>query len=221
MRLKKSSALLRIGGKFVLIFVAAYALLILPGSILMRPYASGFISVVNAGVRASDFETDMNLVLLREGSKHDITVRFCPRREHRHRKGQVLFEDGSSAPIKVAGIDSRRVAYQLAAFTLALFLATPVSWKKRLKGALLGLTLVHLYIALFAAFVVMKKIGFLDPTGRGANAKVDGGEELTLLTRVLSGVYDVVAEPPMTFVAPILAWLAVAWKWIGDAVVED
>lgn len=98
---------------------------------------------------------------------------------------------------------SRLIGYWPTAFTVALVLATPMRWWRRLVALLTGLILVNMFIA-GRLTVLLLKGGFADATHR---CRVI--EPSPFWQDALSKLDEVVADnPTFTFVASVFIWLA-------------
>jgi len=97
------------------------------------------------------------------------------------------------------GIDSRAVGWIPTCLIMALILATPLTWPRRIRAVLLGLLLVQTYIlGVLAIYIINQStiVGLLElPAWAGA---ITNGLEYTFVTQMGPG-----------FAIPILIWLLV------------
>jgi hypothetical protein len=103
-----------------------------------------------------------------------------------------------SAP-RILGLDSRGVGWVPTALCLALVLATPLPWRRRLGALLLAALAVQTYILLVLGVYLWNQSGGLLPVAfLPFNSTLGDGLEETLVTQI-----------GPSFVVPALIWLAV------------
>ncbi len=100
---------------------------------------------------------------------------------------------------------SRHVGYMPAAVFLALVLATPVRWKRRVMALILGLVLVHVFVAARLAMILVHKF--------------HGDDSYCLFhwdspwDTVLEVAFRLTAVVPASiYVVPLIIWIAVTFR---------
>ena len=120
------------------LFVVAYGILISPWPGLDRVYALFyrealvFLSGSLAGDSSVRFERSTD-------PKYDVNIVFYDKNR--------LEADGKPTAVGFFGQNCRRDAYVFVAFTIALILATPLSWKRKGLALAWAMIAVHIFIA--------------------------------------------------------------------------
>lgn len=98
------------------------------------------------------------------------------------------------------GVNSHLQGYLPTALFLALILATPLGWKRRVKLMGIGLVLLHVFIAVLLWFVI---VGYTEVSGIGIYRFGD------VMKGFVSNVVHValVNQIGISFVVPMLIWL--------------
>ncbi|MEE9295748.1 MAG: hypothetical protein V3W34_12405 [Phycisphaerae bacterium] len=100
---------------------------------------------------------------------------------------------------------SRHLGYMPAAVLIALVLASPVRWRRRLWALLWGLVLVHAFVVVRFAFILLSIFHGDQPY---ALFRWDPPWD-----RVLEEAFIIIAEVPATiYVVPLLIWIAVTFR---------
>ena len=114
----------------------------------------------------------------------------------------ALADSSGNGPAKMAKIDSRSIGWVPTALTIALVLATPISWRRRLLALAGGVLLIHLFI-----FLTLLSWIWDNSTG------------LSLLT--LSSIWQRVAgeldyalmnQLGVSFSVPVVIWILVTFR---------
>ena len=165
-----------------------YGLLVFPRPLVGPYYAAFFRESANGLVGPT-----------REG----VVIRFRPMvTDARGRDVQLVIQQSGSTRFWTTPISSRMQGYLPTVELLALVLATPIPWKRRIRATIAGLLVVHAFIALriFSAIaysLATAKLGYFSdfsPFWRDVVFKID-----EILTTV----------PSTTFVAPVFIWIIV------------
>ncbi len=114
----------------------------------------------------------------------------------------ALVDNTGKGPVKSAEIDSRSIGWVPTALTIALVLATPIPWRRRLLALAGGVVLIHLFIF----FTLQSWIW-------------DNSADLSLLT--LSSVgqrmvgeldYALMNQLGVSFSVPVVIWILVTFR---------
>ncbi len=179
------------GVGFAVRLLLFYGLFVLPRP-LIGPYYAAFLREGANGLVGP----------AREG----LVIRFRPMEtDSRGRDVQLLVQQSGSTRFWTTPISSRMQGYLPTAEVLALILATPVPWKRRIRAAVAGMLVVHVFIALriysaIAYSLNTAKLGFFSdftPFWRDVVFKID-----EVLTTV----------PSTTFVVPVFIWIIVMFR---------
>ena len=116
-------------------------------------------------------------------------------------------------PVQYVALDSRGIGWVPTALLLALILATPLPWRRRVWALLVGLMAVHGLILISLATAICSGSMAMSPEASGPFwRQVVGGLEETLITQMGAGL-----------VVPVLIWVLVALRkrdlvrWRGGA----
>lgn len=180
----------RLGLVFTLRFAVAYALFAALWPLIHEPYADGYRAVANALFGSFGSRGVARFERLTNGPPHMDT------RLHVSRRDVPGTGRSCQHSTKVTG-------YLLTAEAAALILATPLSWRRRLKALLAGLVLAHtvviarLFIAVLRAFI-----------GDHPSALFTPGP---VCADLIERVFQVTCVwPSFTFTVPLIIWLLVA-----------
>ena len=168
-----------------------YGLLVLPRPLIGPYYAAFFRESANGLV----------------GPSHEgLVIRFRPMEtDARGRDVQLLVQQSGSTRFWTTPVSSRMQGYLPTAELLALILATPVPWRRRIRAMIAGILVVHVFIALriysaIAYSLNTAKLGYFSdfsPFGRDVVFKID-----EILTTV----------PSTTLVVPVFIWIIVTFR---------
>jgi hypothetical protein len=176
---------------FSLRLLLCYAVLIFPWPGLKQAYGALFRSAANAVVSP----------LVSTGK-----VEFVPAQVPNEAWDlEMRMSVPSSSRSWHAEYSSRAWGYLPTAAVIALIVATPIPWRRRIIALASGLLLIHVFIALRVAIAI----------AYGFSWGTDG--EVGILPRAVIEVLlqTVSASPVTSFVAPILVWVLVAFQ-AGD-----
>ena len=175
--------------RFVLWFLLVYSLLMAPWPGLQNTYRTAYV-----GAGQFVFQTLTS----------PDTIRFkAPDVVEREVDTVVLVTHRGAAGWLTLGINSRQGAYLPTVVLASLILATPVPWSRRGASLLLGLVLVHLFIAVRLTIVVLSGYYLM----LGPNA----GTETSLWTKVvLAGVKFAATGQGLGYIVPTIIWVLVA-----------
>lgn len=105
-------------------------------------------------------------------------------------------------PADYLGFDSRAICWLPTALTIALILATPIPWRRRLASMLIGILLIHLYIlAVFAIYIWNQSTTIGVITLPPFAKLITDALEYTFVTQIGPG-----------FAVPILIWILVTFR---------
>jgi len=100
---------------------------------------------------------------------------------------------------------TRRVGYLPTVETVALIVATSIPWKRKWKALLWGLVLVNAFVAVEIGLTLMYSL---------TDERLPAIAVSPSSSRFFARVYEMtVISPTLSFVAPILAWLVVCFRW--------
>ncbi len=118
----------------------------------------------------------------------------------------VLQNSDALPSIGMVRTSSRPIGYWPTAALLSLILATPMRCWRKASGLLVGLVLVHGFVA-FRLTILLLHTGFADPVKkyRLFTPSPRFGEILTSLDKVFAD------DPTFAFVAPVFIWLLVVF----------
>lgn len=205
-------------GRFFLIAMAGYAVVMAPWPGLERGYASLFRSMGNVvfarfwfwrdgsvrflDLHSSDLKSDIRAVVAGR-LPPDFTP---PPPEDVKDTLMILINRRTPGSIGQLRTSSRYVGYEPIAVLIALVAATSLPWSRRAWALLWGMLLVHVFIAFrvtltlaAAGFAADKKYALFDPGALGTS----------VLTRVEGLVSD---DPTVSFVVPVFIWFMVALR---------
>ncbi len=141
-----------------------------------------------------------------EGEKDTLLVL-----QHRERPGKIgLFRSGS-----------RLMAFIPSALFLALLVATPLPWLRRLAVFGIGFVLLHMFI-LFRMWLYVAKVGFAD-TSKQYHIYEFGDFRMDVLRRTSNVLVD---DPTFNYIVPVVIWLITVlaisiWKRRQERVAES
>jgi len=112
-----------------------------------------------------------------------------------------LADPDGRGPVTRQGLDSRSIGWIPTALTLALILASPISWKRRFLASLYGLILVHAFILFSLAVLIWNE-----------------STTVSLITlppfwkTVADGLeYTLIVQMGASFSVPVLIWILVVF----------
>ena len=180
---------------FILFVAVTYLLLVLPWPGLRELYTRYFMAMGNELFQTPGLPT------------HDREVWFrAPKYEHGPDKDvELAIRQGYSDTVWTTPLNSRLLGYLPAAQTIALIVATPIAWRRRVKSLVLGLLLVHAFIAIRLAVSLMYSL---------TKSRIGAMGELTEFWR--SAVFRIeevfTSVPTTSFVVPLLIWMLVTLR---------
>jgi hypothetical protein len=180
---------------FLLRFAVIFGILILPWPGWNRAYAQYFQSLGQM-VFNSTSETPRRVLFGPASGK-------IPGMDTRLRLENLALADSTGkGPVKQTEIDTRSIGWVPTALTLALILATPIPWKRRLAACAGGLVLIHLFLF----FTLQAWIW-------------NNSVELSLLTlsafwqRVVGELdYELMDQLGVSFTIPLVIWIIVTFR---------
>ncbi len=197
-------------GRFFLFAVAVYAMLMAPWPGLQRGYAHLFRGAGNVIFARFWFWPDggvrfLNLKSLQPGDlapsapKIDAVGTFDTLMELRSRRAP-----GSIGYLRTS---SRYIGYGPTVLLIALVVATPLPWPRKVGALLWGLLLIH-------AFIVWRVTLTLTSKGFAANKNYALFDPSPFWTTVLTRTESLVSDDPtVSFVVPAFIWFLVAlWR---------
>ena len=197
-------------GRFTLVAVAVYAILMAPWPGVQRGYAYAFRAVGNAVFARFWFWPDagvrfINLVSLGPGD----LVPGTPAIEAAGTFDTLMELRRHGVPeIGYLRTSSRYVGYGPTVVVIALVLATPLAWGRRGWALWWGMVWIHLFIVLrvtltltASGFAADKKYALFNPSPFWTG----------VLTRAESLVSD---DPTVSFVVPAFVWFLVALRHV-------
>jgi hypothetical protein len=109
-----------------------------------------------------------------------------------------------TAAERTTPIDSRLSGYLPTVVVIALTLATPIRWSRRVNAMLWGLVWVNLFIALREIPTLLYTLTSPPPFHEGLNP---------MWSKLAYRVYEVIGQVPTTsFIVPALIWLVVTFR---------
>jgi hypothetical protein len=136
----------------VLIFIVVYTLLLLPQINVNRAYAELFCKLGNYLFRDFPRGGFVKLSTQSDRGKNDIAL-FLSRADWiKERKLSGVTTDKASD----------RIGYLITAFFVAITLATPVSWKRKLIALVLGLILITAFVMLKLYIIILQSYTLVD-----------------------------------------------------------
>lgn len=117
-----------------------------------------------------------------------------------------------SAPGEIGFLrtSSRLIGYNPIAATIALILATPLPWRRRLRSLLWGLVWVHVFIVVRVS-VWLAALGFGAP-GKGYALFSPGPFIARMLDHSVTVLHE---DPTVSFLVPTLIWFLVAMRLVN------
>lgn len=174
---------------FLLRFLLLYVLLMIPWPGVQSTYSTVFVrsGAFLYGGLGKDYDVH-GAVPDKHGTLGDVVI-VVPR------EGIGLLEPR---------ISSREVGYLATAVTIALILATPTTWRRRLRSVALGLALTCVFVAIRPLFLVL----YLATV----NVQIlTGAVQPTALDKAISAATNFVAfGQPMSYIVPVIIWMLVA-----------
>jgi len=173
--------------RFILGFIGFYIVLLLPWPRVDSAYDFWFhkigraVFVENSGPRMVWFESAAD-------ANHPYAMKICI-------ASRETFKSDGGGLVHGINMDSINFAWHPTALILALFLATPVSWRRRLRGLALTLAVFHLFLWAGLAFAIWynsSNVGLVAFT----HWQTEAGA--ALVQAFLIGV---------TFLIPVLSWM--------------
>ena len=185
--------LLRRVAGFLWRFVLIYGLLIAPWPGWSAAYGRWF-RAFNQSIFVSNEHRMLQFETARDVSPPLDTQITLANRDRVDARGHV--------PAKKLGLDSRGIGWVPTALLVALTLASPVTWCRRLRALLASLLIIHGYIALSVGCYIWNQSTDLDLVTLTPFWKaVAGGLEETLVTQL-----------GPSFVVPALIWFVVTFR---------
>jgi hypothetical protein len=134
------------------VFIVLYTMLLLPQININRLYAEYFCSVGN--FLFEDFPRGgfVNLKTQTDKGGNDISL-FLSRAD---------WMEGTKIKGVTANKDSDRIGYLITAFFIALTLATPVSWKRKLLALFLGFIITTAFVMLKMYIIILNSYTLVD-----------------------------------------------------------
>lgn len=138
-----------------------------------------------------------------------VAIRFeAPRSDRRDWDTVAELRYGEAR--KRVPLDSRIIGYDPTVLTVALIAAMPFGWLRRVLSLLVGLVLVHVFVAVRVVLPVVDALSDADVGifTLAAPLKAVLAETAILITRI-----------PFSYVAPVFIWMVVAvrrrdWVWL-------
>ena len=185
----------RFVGRFLFLFIAVCGLLVVPWPGFYRNYERYFQKVCEVA-----FIGNGGRRILRFAEGHD--ARFPIAVEITLANRDQLDANGRG-PVRILGLDARGIGLTPMALILALTLATPIPWRRRIWALFWGLLLVHVFILFSVGCYIWNQsteIGLitLSPFWKA----IAGGLEETLVTQLGA-----------SFVVPALVWIVVTFRF--------
>ncbi|MEI6070619.1 MAG: hypothetical protein WCS31_02415 [Verrucomicrobiae bacterium] len=181
--------------KFAGLFVLTYGLLIAPWPNWNDFYSSYYRALCNAAF--THFPGDMILQFEKNNAplRPNLSTSISIGNERKiDRQGRY--------PATVLQADTRSLAWTPTALLVALILATPLTWKRKLRALALGLLVIHAYILLITAFWIINRsteVGLVTLIGWQKNF----AEALE---------YTFIEQLGASFVIPVLIWVLVTYR---------
>jgi len=181
---------------FLLRFALFYGILIFPWPGWNNLYSQGFRAVGNAVFGS----TDGNRVLYFEA--HRQTQGLASIDSRIVLGNRDLADSTGKGPVSLLGVDARSIGWTPTALTIALILASPVQWRRRIWALLWGLLLIHAFILLSVAIYIWNE-----------------STNVSLLTlspfwkQIADGLqYTLVTQMGVSFSMPILIWILATFR---------
>ena len=176
-------------------FVLLYGLLIVPWPGFPRAYGDYFRSLIRTVFTADSSDRRILRVEQTQDSPPPIDTKITlANREQIKPDGQ--------GPAKILLLDSRGIGFIPMGLIVALTLATPVPWRRRLPALLAGLLLVHGLVLFSVGVFVWNQSADLDLLSLNPFWKwIAAGCEETFVTQLGA-----------SFVGPVLIWLVVSFR---------
>ncbi len=183
---------------FLIRFLVLYVLLMIPwpgvestyrnlfvgtGDVLYRALGSGY------GVRFDETK------VVGKGEDTAITVR--------HQAARVELQ---------LGINSREIGYLATVVIISLCVATPSAWRRRLRALLIGLGIVHVFIAMRPLVLILYSANADLQMLSGAVAASSGDKAFSAVVQFFG------VGQPLSYIVPIIVWIVVAVR--RDALAE-
>ena len=197
-----SSNLIR---RFLISFLLVFGVLIIPWNGWDEYYAENFRAAGNAifGSGSGNIELEFKSHQeTRGGSTLDSRIVIGNRSQ--------IDADGNY-PVRYLELDTRSLGWIPTALTIALILATPISWPRRARSLLGGLILVHAFILFSIAIYIWNESTGIFPAAPSATWKP--------LTEALQ--YTLITQIGASFSVPVLIWILVVFRSNDYAVIKD
>ena len=198
-----------IAGIFYALFMSSEALMHRYGN-WFRAFNGVFLSPFWFWPEARADALDLNSPTLREEvlSRLDqrvakaLPARFQPPGPEEEKDTLLLLQNSKTlGQIGFQRTGSRLMGYTPTALLIALILATPIPWRRRLVTLIAGLVVVHAFVVLRMTLMVASR-GFAD-----VNEKFRLFTPSTLWTQVLNGAREVFCDnPTFHYVIPVVLW---------------
>lgn len=170
-----------------------YVVMAWPWSIVTRAYASAYRSVCNAC-----FSSMVS----------GASIHFQPITERKRvYDSEIQFVNTRTGANQLALVSSRDPAYYQTAFVIALVLATPLPWRRRLLALAASLVLVHLVILAKVCLTLVHGLN----RGQVAVLHLSHGVERLVTLANREAVNDIVS----VLMIPVLIWMVVMF-FAGD-----
>ena len=188
----------------VAVFIVLYTLLLLPQLKINRLYAEYFCSVGN--FLFEDFPRGgfVNLKTQTEKGGNDIALILS----------RADWMEGTKIKGVTANKASDRIGYLITAFFVALTLATPISWKRKLIAVVVGIVIVTTFVKLKMYIIILTSYTLVDWFGLY--------QEPTEKARIQFWYEHFAASATYGYSFVVVVWLALVlrkkdWKLLIDS----
>jgi len=179
--------------RFLLTFAVIFALLMLPWLRLAEGYTAIFRAVGTWCFTSQEGRREVTFVESPDRATHTTYARI----EIANR--DLLKPDGSG-PIRHLDMDVRRSGWQPTALLLALVLASPVRWKRRISALCWGCLLLQLVAMAFLAFAIWNESSEI------------GLVTLSPFWKSLASEWQYNFITLFSIVAPVVVWLLLTFR---------
>lgn len=186
----RNPALLCVFGRFIVISCAVYLMLLFLWPVVGGVYSSAFLSVSHTLFHTIGDNVQVVFTRIDEQGGRDVSMQV------RNLRDGMMVE---------RHIPSRYSGYLPAALLIALTVATPLSWRRRIIALLIGLVALHIYIF---SVLLLTIVRVLTRDGPAQLYELSGFWD-NLLKQV---IHHTTTSPTFSMLVPVVLWAAVTFR---------
>lgn len=204
----RNDTLARCSAAFVVLFAVTTAI---PWESLRVRYGRTFAAVAHfllyrawgdGPIAGSDAIVQVQYAPPASDPRRDVSIQVANRRQLH-----------SMSDVAVARVSARHMGYVPVGTFLSSMIVTPLAWRRRLKGILWGLLVIHLFIALRIVVLLVSLFSSEGPQQLFHPGR-PGAASLRLLTTILT------ESPTVTYAVPVFLWFGIT-AWYGGVPVRS